>query len=116
MSIRTTVSDPMVKSILAKIGSKKRSAYLFPTNSVDYTGTYWDGGSRSKYTVIRLADMVTEAGPQFNPPQFGGPGIITVPLPPGYVIVDHGVFRGKPAVPYIYVNPENLQKFLTTAS
>lgn len=104
----------MVKAILAKIGSKKRKAYIVPSTSVEYFGTYWDGGSRSTYTAIRLEDMAIETGPHLNPPQFGGPRETpVVPLLPGYVIVEHGISLGKPATPRIHVHPDNLQKFLT---
>ena len=108
--------DPTIRKIFALVGSRKRKGYLRATTSVTLTGTYWDGGSRSTYTAIRLADMAIETAPQFNPPQFGGPASPpVVPLRQGYVIIEHGIFCGKPSEPTIYVHPSDFQFFLPQA-
>lgn len=108
-----TTADPTVKAILRAIGSKQRKAYIREATEVTYSGTYWDGGSRSEYTAVRLTDMSAVHGPQFNPPQFGGPQRDpVVAVPPGIVIVEHGYFCGKPSRPYINVNPADMTKML----
>ena len=52
--------------------------------TVALTGTYWDGGSRSSYGGVSLADYSAATVPQFEPPQFGGPTQApTVEVTPG---------------------------------
>lgn len=105
--------DETVKRLFALIGSHKREGRLRAATEVTLFGTYWDGGSRSEYAAVRLSDMKADRSPQFDPPQFGGPtSAPVVPLKPGYVIISHGVFCGKPATPTVYVHPSDMPFFL----
>lgn len=93
---------------LVKLVSKKRKAILAkPCNSVRISGTYWDGGSRSDYFLIRIADKkVTPLAHQAQP-QFGGPREDPIQvLEPGYVVIEAGVFQGKPSTPVVYMHRE----------
>lgn len=93
---------------------KKRKAFFSVRESVQLSGTYWDGGSRSTYTAVRLSDGYALGAPQYDPPQFGGPRQApTVSIPSGVAIVETGVFCGKTAIAHVYVNPTDAAKLLT---
>lgn len=84
------------------------------TDSVHLTQTYWSGGSRSTYRAVRLADGRAESLPgNPNPPQFGGnmEGQ-TIPLSPGFAIIEHSIFMGKDMGLTFYIHPDNAGKFL----
>jgi len=98
--------SPKVKDLCRAVGSKKHNASVSIVEAVSYTGTFWDGGSRSEYTAVCLSTGKAVHGPQFNPPQFGGPKEdLRVNLPQGFAIVEHGTFMGKPATPHVYIHP-----------
>lgn len=102
-----------VKPIMQLIGSRKKHAFLHVTDKVTLSGTYWDGGSRSEYYAVQLATMQKLAAPHYDPPQFGGPTKSPqVEIPKGVIIVESGIFCGKPATPVIYVRPDDLALFL----
>jgi len=108
-----SVNDPAVRRLLDAIGSRKRKACVTVSETCVINGTYWDGGSRTEWTAVRLSDGMSQGAPHFNPPQFGGP--LTAPIvavPPGIVIVQHGTFCGKPATPCFHVNPADLAHLL----
>jgi hypothetical protein len=108
-----SVKASAVREILAAVGSRKRTAYIYPTTEVTYSGTFWDGGSRTVYTAVELATGRAVTGVRFDPPQFGGPRVDpVVQIPRGVVIVEHGTFMGKPATPRIHVHPEDMPRYL----
>ena len=92
---------------------KKHKAYLSVTTEVRLSGTYWDGGTRHTYVAVNLATKRSQGAPQYNPPQFGGPQTTpVVTLPEGVVIVEGGIFCGKPATAHLHVHPNNMAKLL----
>lgn len=69
--------------------------------------SYWDGGSRDYYVLVRLADMATLPIPQqsaFDQPM---PGLDRVVLQPGIVLVEHTFFQGADLGVTIHVHPDN---------
>lgn len=93
---------------------KKRKAFFYVRESVTLDGTYWDGGSRSTYTAVRLSDGFSLGAPQYAPPQFGGPATAPcVQIPPGVAIVETGYFCGKTSTASVYVNPADVAKLIT---
>lgn len=107
------MKDPTVIRLMRAVGSRKRSAHYVVTDRVELHGTYWDGGSRSTYTAVRLSDGRTVTAPQYDPPQFGGPRTApTCEVPEGICIVSHGTFCGKPATPCFYINPADATRLL----
>ena len=95
----------------------KRKAFFHVSETVTLGGTYWDGGSRSTYTAVRLADGFSLGAPQYAPPQFGGPRQSpVVAIPQGVAIVETGIFCGKPATASITINPCDATKFLQVQS
>lgn len=92
---------------------RKHKVIISVTASVELTGTFWDGGSRSSYVAVELATKRSKGAPQYAPPQFGGPRVAPcVELPPGVAIVECGTFCGKPATAHLYLHPDNATKFL----
>lgn len=93
---------------------KKRKAFFYVGGSVTLNGTYWDGGSRSTYTAVRLSDGYSLGAPQYAPAMFGGPATAPcVQIPPGVAIVKTGYFCGKTSIASVYVNPGDVAKLLT---
>lgn len=110
---------PEIKRVIqsADPSYKKRKAFLSVADKVELYGTYWDGGTRNTYTAVNLATGAVVTGPQYNPPQFGGPRENPiVEIPEGIVIVKTGVFCGRTAFATVYVNPKNATKFLPGAN
>lgn len=67
-------------------------------------GSYWDGGSRNCFAVVRLADYAALPVPTAHP-VFDG----TIPpleIPAGCVIVEHSIFCGKDAGITFHVRPD----------
>ena len=96
---------------------KKHKAFFNVASSLTLHGTYWDGGSRSTYTAVRLADGFSLGAPQYAPPQFGGPREAPIVLiPVGVAIVETGTFCGKPATASVTVNPADVAKLLVDQS
>lgn len=91
---------------------RKHQVFVSVTARVGLGGSYWNGGSRSTYIAVNLANGYSASAPQFNPPQFGGP--ITDPvvtLPEDVAIVQGGIFNGKPATAHIYLRPDTALTF-----
>jgi len=92
---------------------RKHKTILRVCDSVTLSGTYWDGGSRSSYTAVDLATGRSKGAPQYDPPQFGGPSTAPrVSIPEGVAIVQTGIFCGKTATAFIYLNPANAAKLI----
>lgn len=98
MTMNTYVVTPKVKELT---GSKKRSFYFEPANTVTPRGG-WSGGSRSCYTAIEWRTGKPYA---FH---IGDQWSIQAKqqvLPAGVILIETGTFCGKPATPRIYCNP-----------
>jgi hypothetical protein len=78
--------------------------------------SYWDGGSRDYYRVVRLADFAIVEVPQNGTP-FDGLNFGAESLPaPGFMVVEHSIFCGKDVGLTFHVHPENAAKFLPAAA
>lgn len=109
--------NPEIKRIIlaADPSYRKAKAYLRVYHTANLSGTYWDGGSRSTYTAVRLLDCFNIGAPQYDPPQYGGPRVSpTVEIPDGIAIVETGIFCGKKATASVTINPNNAAKLLTS--
>jgi hypothetical protein len=105
---------PEVKRILAPFEYKKHKFILVVTDTVELSGTYWDGGSRSTYNAVNLRTLQVGPAPQYDPPQFGGPrNDPKVTLPVGVCIVKTGTFCGKTGTATVYLHPDNVAKLIT---
>ncbi len=105
---------PKLKAIvkLADPNYRKRKVFVQTEVAAELSNTYWDEGSRSTYHGVRLdpAKREVKAFPQYDPPQFGGPRTApTMPLEPGYVVVETGFFCGKVSTATIHMHPEDTE-------
>ena len=75
--------------------------------------SYWDGGSRSYYAILRLSDMKTLEVPQngsgFDPYGYG----IETPLPaPDFAVIECSIFCGNDSGITIHVHSSNAAPLL----
>jgi hypothetical protein len=92
---------------------KKHKVFLGVYETLTLTGTYWNDGSRTSYTAVRIADCVSQGAPKFDPPQFGGPRVAPeIAIPDGIAIVSTETFCGKTATAGIYINHNTAAKLL----
>lgn len=116
------VKDPSVSAIIAAAFPNykgKKPVSVYSAETVELSGTYWDGGSRSTYAAVAMQDPpVSRPLPRYNPPQFGGPietPAIALQITPGKLslaIVEHSIFCGKEMGLRIYVHPQALARLL----
>jgi hypothetical protein len=104
-------NNPQVQALLrsAGVNSRKKKVFIHKSEKVTCSGTYWDGGSRSSYILVKNGQSVPVAGtgaPQFN----GGRPETVLDLDENTFAVEVGVFCGKPATPAIYLHPAALEK------
>ena len=113
---------------------RKRTAWLSTFHREMNINSYWDGGSKDEYAIVRLDTMARVPMPSVGHPFFevSGRGIgagedqyVTVDrvgnvclkaLPEGYAIVRSGTFCGKPATAHVHVNAEDLARLLPAGS
>jgi hypothetical protein len=96
---------PAIKSALKRAipRYKKHSAIVCTADSLEISGTYWDGGSISSYLLCDLNGNNVESIPGSSaPPQFGGSLPETFQIPENKMVLKLGTFCGKPATVFIY--------------
>ena len=96
---------------LMPAGYKKRKAFIQSREKITLSNTYWDGGSRSSYTIVNIATGQITTCAQHAPPEFGGKTPV-VEIDNDIAIIETGVFCGKPATASVFVSPENYNKLL----
>ena len=74
--------------------------------------SYWEGGSRSYYTFLRLDTLAIMSIPQQSAFDKQVVGADSVNLIPGMVCVKHTIFCGKDAGITIYVHSDNAPRLL----
>lgn len=109
---------------------RKLRAFLSPFTHPKQVNSYWDGGSRNEYAIVELDTLRRKSLPTATHPYFdvarrglanaqdeythvdhvGNVTLTTLPV--GFVLVQAGTFCGKPATAHVFVNPENMTKFL----
>lgn len=73
--------------------------------------TYWDGGTRYTYRLIRLDNGDPAEIPHVNPPQFGGPNRQVVTMQEGIAVIEE-YYSGHRYLTKIYIHPNNAAKLL----
>lgn len=92
---------------------RKHKAIVNAYPSIELSGTYWDGGSRSTYTAVNLTTFKSSAAAQYAPAQVGGPRETPrCDIPEGVAIVKTGVFCGRTAAATVFLNPANAARLL----
>ena len=93
---------------------RKHSILVTVTDSVQLTGRYWSGGSKSVYIGLRFEPPRSETGlgywhrarqfPAVSPPPFGpGGDDETVPLTATYCVLKTGTFYGKESTAHLFI-------------
>ena len=73
--------------------------------------TYWDGGTRYTYSLIRLDNGQPAAIPHVDPPQFGGPSRQALTMTEGIAVIEE-FYTGYRTLTKIYIHPNNAAKLL----
>lgn len=108
------IGDPIVRKIAAAAypDYRGRKIQVKAADKSINVKSYWDGGSRSYFVFVRLADMnVSKPVPAQHPvfdPQI--PNADHVQIPEGVACVAHSIFCGKDLGLTVYVNPANLNQ------
>lgn len=93
---------------------KGRKIALEPARSVNLNDLNWSGGTRNQYRTCTLdglavggSDRYALMAPWANPAEG-----VTLSLPPGFLVVRHGMFQGRDVGLTIYVHPDDLAGLL----
>jgi hypothetical protein len=91
-----------------------RKFVAVPCETVTVQGTYWSGGSRSTYRMVRLDGAGPVGQAPVDHPYFDGKGVEgqTYALPAGVAVVEHSIFCGKDMGLTFYVRPDVLAPLL----
>lgn len=113
-------TNEVYKAIASAVGYTGRKLMsVVATDSVEMTGTYWSGGSRSTYHGIDVREYPNIRAaqlPQFDPPQFGGPAKPPiVKLADGLAVVELSIYCGKEMGPRVMLHTENFTAMLPPA-
>lgn len=108
MDIIALQPGTLLDKICKTVGSRKRKAMVSRHScNVTLSGTYWDSGSRSSYSLVDLNTMQVQPQAHHAPVQFGGPREDPViVLLPHQAVVKTGTFLGKPATPVVFLHPD----------
>ena len=92
-----------------------RKISLVSANEVLYFDLNWSGGTRNVYRTTTITGRPLNGAGEFNaaPPRNNPLEGQTLPLPSGYVCVQHSDFCGKDCGLTIYVNPNDMPKWLS---
>ena len=110
-------------------GYKKHNVFLSVFHEMDIN-SYWDGGSKDTYVLMDLETLTRKTLPTSTHPYYDvarhvqpgsndyvsidGRGNITLKmLPANYAIIKGGTFCGKPVTAHVFVNADNMPKYLT---
>lgn len=102
---------PFEKRVIARTfpAFKGRRVSLKPRATVTFHDLHWGGGTRSQYACYDLAtDRAAVYGGGESPWKEPAEGL-TLPIPPGCIIVESTVFQGKQLPLTFYYNPNDAQ-------
>ena len=103
-------------------GYRGRKFRVMPERHVCMSDTYWDGGSRSQYVIVRLSDGRQMAVPDLISGGYlptAGAAMRTMgswDLPEGFVVVRHGISCGKDVGLTLSVRPDELPRMLPASA
>lgn len=96
--METHKTTPVVRRLS---GTHKREFNLWFSDRQPFThdcNSYWDGGSRDTYTVLDMNGQFIEFPPSGSFNKLADPYVIR----PGTLLMNTGVFRGKPTTVCFY--------------
>ena len=100
---------PMTSSVRRLTGSRKRTFWLSfsPDDTSHSTASYWDSGSRDKYSVINMRTGRIRYPSTGRFPIFKADTV----LEPGEILVGTGVSQGKPSTSHLHVRESDKDLF-----
>lgn len=98
-SLTASLKDPLVKSVVQTAfpnyrGRKIRIRYQVKSISLR---SYWDGGSKDTFVVMRLVDKKAVKAPTSHPVFDHWDGVDNFEIPEGFIVVEHSIFCGRDA-------------------
>jgi hypothetical protein len=90
-----------------RLTRSKKKTFWFSTAIKVCTNSYLDGGSRSEWQVYNL-DTKADFTP--NPGQYPWTTANDYTLQPGDVVIETGLFCGKPSTPHFQCLPVDVQR------
>jgi hypothetical protein len=114
-TIHVDAREPSIARLLP--GHKGREAQIRPgltDEPFTFSGNYWDGGSKSDYTIVDVVSGKHRSIPTNQDfPRFRNQ---TAVIPQGAVVVEYRVFCGKTMPPVIHTRPGDLAEALPEPS
>lgn len=89
-----------------------RTYYVLPTETYRFSGTYWDGGSRTYHVGVNLRNGRAVRIADNRAPWVNTLEGQSVTMAPGVLIVEHVYFCGKDAGIRIYCHPDDCPRML----
>ena len=90
-----------------ELTNSKKKTFWFMTVTEICTNSYLDGGSRSEWWIVNL-DTKTDFIP--SPGSYPWTTANDYILQPGDVVIETGLFCGKPATPHFHCLPVDVQR------
>ena len=105
------------RQYLSQIGYKRKSVVIKAAETVTLHDLNWSGGTRAEYSVFTIDGQYVSNTLPYSAlaPWANRAEGAKLPIPEGFIVVEHGCFCGKPARARIYVHPANMPKLLTAA-
>ena len=90
-------SSAALRALARAFRYRRHDIIIMDCDSVELSGGYWDGGSRSWYAIYTPPTTIHTLRYPKTPPQFGGADPEPFEIPRGSYVVEGGIFRGKGA-------------------
>jgi hypothetical protein len=106
-------NDPLLNAICQSIGynGTKFRVEVIKDTIFHMHDTSWSDGSRTSYALFNIDKMATAILPNFHP-VFDGQVIPNkIEVAPGYIVVEHSIFRGKDMGITLHVHSDNYKVF-----
>lgn len=113
-SIKVSKSDKSVKRVCEAAFPEYKGRTIrveVATRPLD-VADYWDGGTRSYFVFLEVATLRKLEVPSQGMNDRKVKGASAVPVPEGFVCVEHSIFQGHDCGLRIYVNPADMPKLI----
>ena len=112
--MKTVYLEPNQVPEVLKSGYNGRKFEACITESITLNNTFWDGGTRSTYSVVELATgrqaaIARDSAPSWFGTDYNGESIA---LKPGFAVIEHSIFCGKDMGLTFHIHPDNAAKLL----
>lgn len=115
--IKVSKSDKSIKAVISATYPEWKGRKVFVKAATSYQlSNYWSEGSRDFVQAYNLTTGVAAHPSGTSCTPFNQDAHLRIDIPEGVLLVEHSIFCGKDGGVTIYVNPENLVKFLPVAA